>query len=312
MPCHRDEQAALYAFTDRLYRATSLRDVYGAALEAIRRALGCERGSILLFDDAGVMRFVAWTGLSEQYRRAVDGHSPWSRDVKDPQPICIADVEASDLPDPLKATVTAEGIAATAFIPLVVEGELVGKFMAYYPAPHAFGKDEIDLAVTIARQLGFSVQRVRSDEAGREAEHASRLLSAIVENSDDAIVSKDPNGIVTSWNQGAERVFGYTAAEMIGRPIATLFPPERLNEEADILERIQRGERVPGLCPSGWLHPLQCRTSHQVEEAPRQVAQRIMGGATYVCQSGQPGPAATNSCSRRPTSAARACPSLSV
>ena len=84
------------------------------------------------------MRFVAWAGLSEGYRRAVDGHSPWTRDAIDPQPICIPDVGASDLTESLKATVKAEGIAATAFIPLVVDGKLVGKFMAYYEAPHAF------------------------------------------------------------------------------------------------------------------------------------------------------------------------------
>jgi GAF domain-containing protein len=124
---HRDEQAALFEFTDRLFRASSLRDVYDAALSAIRRGLGCERASILLFDEAGAMRFVAWSGLSEGYRRAIDGHSPWTRDAVDPQPICIDDVGASDLPEPLKATVKAEGIAATAFIPLVVEDKLVGR-----------------------------------------------------------------------------------------------------------------------------------------------------------------------------------------
>ena len=228
---HRDEQAALYAFTDKLFRASSLTDVCDAALEAIRRGLGCERASVLLFDETAVMRFVASSGLSESYRRAVDGHSPWTRDVVAPQPICIGDVAASDFPEPLKATVKAEGIAATAFIPLVVEGKLVGKFMAYYDAPHAFSQAEIDLAVTIARQLGFSIQRLRSDEARRRAEHTSRLLASIVESSDDAVVSKDLNGIVTSWNQAAERIFGYAAEEMIGRPIATLIPEDRHNEE---------------------------------------------------------------------------------
>ncbi len=178
---HRDEQAALYEFTDRLFRASSLTDVYDAALDAIRRALGCERASILLFDEAGAMRFVAWAGLSEGYRRAVDGHSPWTRDAIDPQPICIPDVGASDLTESLKATVKAEGIAATAFIPLVVEGKLVGKFMAYYEAPHAFSQADIDLAVTIARQLGFSIQRIRSDEERRRGEQASRLLASIIE-----------------------------------------------------------------------------------------------------------------------------------
>jgi PAS domain S-box-containing protein len=70
------------------------------------------------------------------------------------------------------------------------------------------------------------------------------LLAAIVDSSDDAIVSKDLNGIVTSWNQGAERVFGYTAAEMIGQPIVRLMPPDRVNEEPAILARLRRGERV--------------------------------------------------------------------
>ncbi len=78
----------------------------------------------------------------------------------------------------------------------------------------------------------------------RKAEITQRLLAAIVESSDDAIISKDVNGIVTSWNKGAERIFGYSAEEMIGRPIATIAPPDRLDEMPRILERIRRGERI--------------------------------------------------------------------
>jgi PAS domain S-box-containing protein len=70
------------------------------------------------------------------------------------------------------------------------------------------------------------------------------LLAAIVESSDDAIISKTLDGIITSWNQGAERVFGYTAAEAIGRPVTMLIPDDRQDEEVMILSRIRRGERI--------------------------------------------------------------------
>ena len=72
----------------------------------------------------------------------------------------------------------------------------------------------------------------------------ARQYEAIVESSEDAIISKDLTGRVTSWNGSAERIFGYTAAEMLGRPMTILFPTERLDEEGRILERICRGEKV--------------------------------------------------------------------
>jgi PAS domain S-box-containing protein len=69
-------------------------------------------------------------------------------------------------------------------------------------------------------------------------------LAAIVESSDDAIISKDLNGVVRSWNAGAERLFGYTSDEMIGKPITTIIPRDRLDEELDILRRLRCGQRV--------------------------------------------------------------------
>jgi len=69
-------------------------------------------------------------------------------------------------------------------------------------------------------------------------------MAAVVEFSDDAIVTKDLNGIITSWNRGAERVFGYSAEEAVGKPVTILIPSDHQNEEPHILERIRRGERI--------------------------------------------------------------------
>src|SRR5262245_5479230 len=76
------------------------------------------------------------------------------------------------------------------------------------------------------------------------ADRNSLHLAAIVSSSDDAIISKDLNGIVTSWNGAAERMFGYTAEEVIGRSIRLIIPPDRQSEEDEVLRRIRAGNSV--------------------------------------------------------------------
>jgi PAS domain S-box-containing protein len=83
-----------------------------------------------------------------------------------------------------------------------------------------------------------------SARALRESRAQFRWLASIVESSDDAIISKDLDGIITSWNKGAERIFGYLAEEVIGKPITVLIPPERLYEEHVILSSIRHGDGV--------------------------------------------------------------------
>src|SRR6185312_12318748 len=78
----------------------------------------------------------------------------------------------------------------------------------------------------------------------KRVELATSRLAAIVETSDDAIISKNLDGIIQTWNAGAERIFGYAADEVIGKPITILMPPDRADEEPGILAQIRKGERV--------------------------------------------------------------------
>lgn len=232
-----NQQGTLYWFTDRLFRARTLADIHVAALDAICGALGCSRASILCFDREGVARFVAWRGLSDGYRRAVDGHSPWAPAERDAKPIFIEDIAKSDEPRRLVETILNEGIQALGFIPLAGAEALLGKFMVYYETPRVFQDHEREMALTIARQLGFAIER-------HAAEAAAHRLTALVESSSDAIVAKDLDGIITDWNPGAQQLFGYTREEIIGRSVTLLIPEERQAEEPSILARIRAGERV--------------------------------------------------------------------
>jgi len=161
--------------------------------------------------------------------------------------------------------------------PELGKSEICGSWRLYWPDGRPMQHDECPMAMALKEQRAISgaeaaaerpdgvrvpflaYPRPLFDEAGRlagavnmlvdimdrkKAENAALRLAAIVESSDDAIVSKDLDGIIATWNPGAERLFGYTAGEAIGKPVTMLIPPDHLDEEPEILQRIRRGERV--------------------------------------------------------------------
>src|SRR5215469_13499454 len=236
-----DEQAALYRFTNRLYRAESIKNIYDATLDAITDAMHCSRASILRFDNDGVMRFVAWRGLSEAFRRATTGHSPWALGEANPEPVCKPDVDRAELEAPLRSIVKQEGIGALAFIPLMAEGRLVGKFTVYYNTPRSFDGEAMELALTLARQLGFAIERMRAEQARLSIQAELRMLSERLEEeverrtlerdriwnvSEDLLAVSNFEGYFLSINPAWTKLLGWTEDEIKSMHVGELRHPE--------------------------------------------------------------------------------------
>ncbi|MFN9986262.1 MAG: PAS domain S-box protein, partial [Pirellula sp.] len=101
--------------------------------------------------------------------------------------------------------------------------------------------EEEGVIYAVARDIS---DRIRLEEEKTRIESDCFRLSEIVDSASDAIIGKDLDGVIQSWNLGAEKLFGYTEAEMLGQPITSLLPLDRVNEEAEILQKIRQGERV--------------------------------------------------------------------
>ena len=107
------------------------------------------------------MRFVAWSGLSDAYRAAADGHSPWSATETAAMPILVSDVEQDASVAPFRPVFRREAIRALAFVPLQFGTRLLGKFMLYYREPHTFAESEIAIAQQIADHVAFAFEHHR-------------------------------------------------------------------------------------------------------------------------------------------------------
>ena len=117
-------------------------------------------------------------------------------------------------------------------------GRVLGMFSTHYRhAPQQPSDRALRLLDILARQAADLIEH-------KQGEEARALLAGIVDSSDDAIISKNLNGTITSWNSGAERMFGYAPAEVIGQSIGIIIPPERRNEQVELIQRLGRGEKI--------------------------------------------------------------------
>lgn len=170
----------LYSFAQSVVVADSIDGVLTAAVDAIESLLGTRRSAILILDDEGVMRFRAWRNLSDSYRAAVDGHSPWSRDAAAPEPIVVTDAETDGAMSSFRPLFRSEGIRALAFIPLVSSGRLLGKFMVYYDHRRSFLPHELEMACAIANHLASVIARFSAVAKLEETVRYNELFGGIL------------------------------------------------------------------------------------------------------------------------------------
>ncbi|HHM02690.1 MAG TPA: PAS domain S-box protein [Caldithrix abyssi] len=205
----------LLKLSGSINQADSPEAIFTFALNALKDGLGVERASILLMDENREMQFVDWVGLSEEYRTAVQGHSPWKPASRNPKPLYITDLEKDAETKEYLSVFKKESIRSIAFIPLTHRGRLIGKFMLYYNTRHHFSDFEKTFTQTLANQLAISVIRKRDEEELRASE---QMYRSIIQASPDAIMSLDMKGNICFANAKAAALYGYkNSKSLIGR-----------------------------------------------------------------------------------------------
>jgi PAS domain S-box-containing protein len=243
----RDDQRArlraelLYGLARAVIAADGLEAVFDAALDAIERALGTGRASILVCDRVGVMRFQAWRGLSEGYRRAVDGHSPWARDAGDVPPIVVPDVRTDPAMASYLPIFEAEAIGALAFIPLVAGHRLLGKFMVYYETARELDPSELDLARAIADHVAAAIARFGALADLRETVRFNEMFTGILGHD-----LRNPLGAIVT---AAQLAMMRNSSEKLNKPLSRILSSgermARMIEQLLDFTRVRLGDGVP-------------------------------------------------------------------
>ncbi len=239
-----DNALELQKVSTLLIQESNVTALYERILDAAINLMSADMGSLQEFSPSGV-RLLASRGFHSEssafweYVR-VESASSCGLALSSGARIIVPDVEACDF---MAGTGDLDayrrsGIRAVQSTPLVSRsGQQLGMISTHW-------RRDLRPLDVLARQAADLIERARAEAALRESEQQARWLAAIVESSDDAIISIDLDGIITSWNEGAERIFGYLAEEVIGKPLLILIPPDRHDEETTILERLRRGERI--------------------------------------------------------------------
>ncbi len=230
----------------QLIQGGNLDALYTQILDAAIAVMRSDMGSMqMLYPDKNALRLLAWKGFDPASAAFwewvhVESGSTCGVALATGARVLAPDVETCDFmagTDDLDFY-RLSGIRAVQSTPLVSRGgRLVGMISTHWRESHQPAERDLRLLDVLARQAADLIER-------RQAEEASAHLAAIVASTSDAIASKTLDGIITSWNASAERMFGYTAQEIIGQSVLLLIPPDRHSEEDRILARLRAGKPI--------------------------------------------------------------------
>lgn len=237
----RADVETLYELIASLNRLDDIDAVYEYALRSVLRISRSHRAAILLVDGENVMRFRAHVGLSDAYRAAVEGHSPWKADDTFPAPIAVGDTEADPAWASYRDVFRAEGIRSLAFVPIVHRRKLIGKFMLYRNDARAFEARDLQLTATVAVHVAQGVERKQQERELARAYHEERAARLLTEEATRAreeiisVVSHDLRNPLGTILMGATTLLN---AETTADPARVRVTAERIQRQAERMARL--------------------------------------------------------------------------
>jgi PAS domain S-box-containing protein len=231
----------------------SLPQILGKLTQTIERYCeGRTVASVMLLDpDGGRLRIGAAPRLPAAFSAVIDGQQigpaagSCGTAVHRKLPVYVTDIETDPLWANYRQAALQHGLVSCWSVPIMSKDDSVlGTFAVYHREKREPNEEDKQIVSLLTRIASLAIEHENEKMQRRRGEEVAQRLAAIVQSSEDAIVGKDLNGIITNWNGSAERLFGYAADEAIGKPITILIPEDRLQEEAEILRRLRSGQHV--------------------------------------------------------------------
>lgn len=209
-----EQLSLLYALAEHVQRTRHVDVIYPDAVVGLCRAVGAECGALLVLD-GGLMRFEAWSGLSDECRAGVEGFAPWSVDERDVRTVAVDDIRSDPIVREVRATLVDEGVESALCVPLLQRGRLIGEVLLFRLSRAPFEDPDIRFAEAVAGHLAFGMWRSRSEadqaELLRRFEAERSVLESVVRQMPAGVMLADvPSGRIVMSNARAQELWGPT------------------------------------------------------------------------------------------------------